>query len=275
MSVDGPGILDSDLGHDVYNKVLDLYDAGVPVGDIRIRISSFEESLLDDMDVEIYLAASAKAFWEIGALNDQLTRRLTELVQNGTSRILWEEIGDDKLARDRQAALGRLLRQLASPRSKPRPRKRYSTIVKKLFEVGDCLALPTDGVTYRGVVCKLIEHRGRLEYAILVMSGETESSTASFASGCYFGHLVGTPNGKLPGPHVIRPEHRMIVRSGNPFVIVGHVELDETKFILGSFGGVLEMSHVIQDFERTLTRSEVFHRKLFPLRHILKVECAQ
>lgn len=272
MSVDGPGVVDSDLGHDVYNKVLDLYDAGVSVDDIRVRICGFEESLLDDLDVEIYLAASAKAFWEIGALDDQLTRRLSELVHSGTSRILWEEIGDDQLAKDRQATLGRLLRQLARPRSKPRPRKRYSTITKRLFEVGDCLELSTDCVTYRGVVCKLIESRGRLEYAILVMSRETVSSTASFASGSYFGHLVSTPNGNLPGPHVIRAEHRMIVRSGNPFVIVGHVELDETKFMLGSFGGVLEMSHVIEDFERTLTRSEVFHRKLFPLRHILKVE---
>lgn len=272
MSVDGPGIVDSDLGHDVYNNVLDLYDAGVSVDDIRVRISGFEESLLDDLEVEIYLAASAKAFWEIGALDDQLTSRLSDLVHSGTSRILWEETGDYKLAKDRQAALSRLLRQVASPRSKPRPRKRYSTITKRLFEVGDCLALPTDGVTYRGVVCKLLEHRGRLEYAILVMSNKTMSSTASFASGNYFGHLVGTPNGNLAGPHVIRPDHRMIVRSGNPFVIVGHVELDETKFMLGSFGGVLEMSHVIEDFERTLTRSDVFHRKLLPLRDILKSE---
>src|SRR6267378_69537 len=28
MAIDGPGIVESDLGHDVYNEILDLYDAG-------------------------------------------------------------------------------------------------------------------------------------------------------------------------------------------------------------------------------------------------------
>ena len=272
MSIDGPGIVESDLGNDVYNKVLDLYDAGVPVGDIRVRVSEFEDALLDDLDVEIYLAASAKAFWEIGALDDQLKNRLSELVQSGTSRALWDEADNEKLAIDRQTALKRLLRQLASPRTKPRPRKKYSTIRQKLFEVGDCLALPVDGVTHRGVVCKLLEYRGRLEYAILIMSSETASSTASFASGSYLGRGIYTHNGNLAGPHVVRPEHRMIVRSGNPFVVIGHVELDETKFMLGSFGGVLEMSHVIEDFERMLTRADVFGLELLPLRNILKYD---
>ncbi|MEQ1596204.1 MAG: hypothetical protein ABL985_14030 [Casimicrobium sp.] len=274
MSIDGPGIIQSDLGHDVYNNVLDLYDAGVPVDDIRIRISQFEEALRDDLDTEIYLAASAKAFWEIGALDDALRRKFSELVQSGKSRALWKEADNDKLAKDRQIALSRLLRQLASPRAKPRPRKKYSIIRQKLFEVGDCLELPLDGVAYRGVVCKLLEYRGRLEYAMLIMSGETASSTASFASSSYLGRGIHTHNGNLAGPHVVRPEHRMIVRSGNPFVIVGHVELDTTKFMLGSFGGVLEISHVVEDFERHLKRADVFGLELMPLRNILKDDSA-
>lgn len=270
MSIDGPGIIESDLGHDVYNSVIDMYDAGVTLDDIRTRISAFEETLQDDLDTEIYLAALAKAFWEIGALDDELRKKLSDLVQSGRSRVLWEEADNAKLARDRQTALNRLLRQVASPRAKPRPRKKYSTIREKLFEVGDCLALPADGVTYRGVVCKLLEYRGTLDYAILIMSSETASSIESFVSGSYLGRHIYTQDGKLAGPHVIRPDHRMILRAGNPFVIIGHVELDTTKFMLGSFGGVLEMSHVIDDFKRHLTRADVFRLELLPLRNILK-----
>ena len=68
MSIDGPGILDSDLAHDVYNNILDLYDAGTPVGELRRQIATFEELLSDDLEKELYLAASAKAYWEIGLL---------------------------------------------------------------------------------------------------------------------------------------------------------------------------------------------------------------
>ena len=58
MSIDGPGILESDLGHDVYCQIMDLYDAGVSAEQIRQRIAQFEASLFDDMELEIYLSAS-------------------------------------------------------------------------------------------------------------------------------------------------------------------------------------------------------------------------
>jgi hypothetical protein len=73
MSVDGPQILASDLAHDVYNSILDLYDAGVSVEEIRERLSVFEDAAFDKVDAEIYLAAAAKAFWEIGFLAPRST----------------------------------------------------------------------------------------------------------------------------------------------------------------------------------------------------------
>lgn len=55
MSIDGVGILKSDLAHDVYNKILDLHDAGLDYPQIQERMSSYEESSVDDLDLEIYL----------------------------------------------------------------------------------------------------------------------------------------------------------------------------------------------------------------------------
>src|SRR6266513_357649 len=144
MHVDGPGIVESDLGHDVYNEILDLYDAGVEVPDIRARLAScYEADPMNDMDKEIYLAASAKA--------------------------LWEKAADAALAKQRKAILGRLLKQISVPRKTARARKQYTKVSTKLFAVGDCLALDADGQVHRGVVCKILEHRGQCEYAILVM----------------------------------------------------------------------------------------------------------
>ena len=272
MSVDGPGIVESDLGHDVYNEILDLYDAGVEVPDIRARLAScYEADPMNDMDKEIYLAASAKAFWEIGHLDRQLGARLIDLVESGKSLALWEKAADAALAKQRKAILGRLLKQISVPRKTARARKQYTKVSTKLFAVGDCLALDADGQVHRGVVCKILEHRGQCEYAILVMEDRTESTTESFMSGRYYGHRIPQGGGgSVPGPHVIRPAHRMLKRSGNPFVVVGHVELDPAKYTLGSFGGVLEMKHVIEDFARTKKSAAAFHRELLPLRDLLK-----
>src|SRR5215469_15593307 len=120
MSIDGPGILESDLAHDVYNEILDLYDAGVPVAELHHRIATFEESLSDDLEKELYLAAAAKAFWEIGHLPETLYTRLSRLVASGASLALWGQGSDDDLTKARKVVLLAFLRKITRPRSKPR-----------------------------------------------------------------------------------------------------------------------------------------------------------
>jgi hypothetical protein len=63
----------------------------------------------------------------------------------------------------------------------------------------------------------------------------------------------------------------MLVRSGNPFVILGHVELDDTKFILGSFGGVTKIDDVIDDLRRTEMHPDIFGEKLLPLGELIRL----
>lgn len=274
MSIDGPGILASDLAHDVYNRILDEYDAGTDVEEIRQRIAEFEPSLLDDVELEIYLAACAKAFWEIGHLAPALHHKLTALIEHGTSQELWAQTGDESLAKARKLALQRLLRQLAVARKLPRPRRKYAQIKSKLHAVGDCLELQAGGRIYRGVVCKIHEYRGNCDYAILVMHANTRPDRKSFESGRYYGRKIynGSTGDHILGPHVIRPEHRMLVRAGNPFKPVCHVHLDQEKYMCGSFGGVLDMSQVIADFERTQTRPGLFGLQLLPLHDLLGPE---
>jgi hypothetical protein len=139
---------------------------------------------------------------------------------------------------------------------------------KKLYAVGDCLELVAAERTFRGVICKMLERRGRCEYAMLVMAPETRSTRQSFEAGKFYGHFVGTPTGSVVAPHVIRLEHRMLLREGNPFTIVARVELDTAKFMLGSFGGVLDMGHVVADFERTQMKNSPF---LWAQLHSLRV----
>src|SRR5687768_11014708 len=125
MSIDGPGLLESDLAHDVYNDILDMYDSGLEISSIRERLTSIESELDDDLDQEIFLAAAAKSFWEIGHAQEDLRVRLAELITSGRSAAQWEQTIDSKAAKERSAVLARLLRQIDCARTKPRPRKKY------------------------------------------------------------------------------------------------------------------------------------------------------
>ncbi len=271
MSIDGAGMLESDLAHDVYNEILDLYDADASVERIKEQVALYEAEIDTAQDSEIYLAASAKAFWEIGHLDRKLLERLHLLVESGESLRQWSAI-DAALGAARKRVLTRLLLQIAVPRKSVRKRKKYKKIQAKLFSLGDCLQLEVRGAIYRGVVCKIAEYRGVCEYMMLVMAADTVSSSDGFANSYYYGHKIGSTlhaGGSISGPHVIRVDHRLLMRSGNPFRVVGKVALDESKYTPGSFGGVIELDHVITDFERTLSNPSAFRQTLLPLRELL------
>lgn len=272
MSIDGPGIIDSDLAHDVYNQILDLYDSGLGITDIKAKMEIYESELLDAVDVEIYLAAEAKAFWEIGHLDPGLTARLAHIVESGRSLAIWIAISDVTIAKARKVTLARLLKQIATPKRVPRKRKKYLRITSKLFKVGDCVSLEDQGRLHKAVVCKIIEHRGRCEYAMLVMDINIAPTIESFVSGKFYGRCIPSSiydEGWVLGPSVVRIDHRMLVRSGNPFAIIGHVELDETRFILGRYGGVSELGDVLEDFRRTEEHPEIFEDELLPLSELM------
>jgi len=269
MAIDGPGIIESDLGHDVYNEILDLYDAGASISEIQARLRQFEDALDDELDREIFLAASARAFWEIGCPDSAIIQDLSDTNERGVSHALWLEAAGAEIANSRASIISRLLRQVKVARKTPRARKKYAKVRFRMFSVGDCLELPVASNVYRGVVCAVTEYRGNCDYGILVMAPETNSTTESFVAGSYFGRRIGTSTGEIAGPHVIRPEHRMLVREGNPFSLVGHVELDPGTFMIGSYGGVLSIGDVIADFERTREMAAVFGNQLLPLAELL------
>jgi len=89
MSIGGIGLLDSDIAHDVYQTVLDLYDAGAPLAQIRERVAAFEAGATDALELECLLAAVVKVFWEIGHLDEAQLQRLQRLVDRCDSRARW------------------------------------------------------------------------------------------------------------------------------------------------------------------------------------------
>lgn len=76
MSISGAGVLDSDAAHDLYQGVLDRYDAGMPLEQICEWIAAFEAQAVDALELECLLAAGVKVLWEIGHPDDVLLARL-------------------------------------------------------------------------------------------------------------------------------------------------------------------------------------------------------
>jgi hypothetical protein len=280
MSIDGEGILESDLAHDVYNEILDLYDVGLDYPQIQERISTYEDSSMDDLDLEIYLTAAAKAYWETGLLTAELLARVQAVIESEKGLELWREAGgteQDCAARKR--VLDRFLKQITVPKAKPRPRKKYAKIKDKLFQVGDCLLLRDGDRTHKGIVCQINEYRGDCDYAILVLEDGTEPNVPSFKRANFVGRRipcssaipgVSGERGFIYGPSVLRPEHRMILREGIVFEIIGRVSLDLSQYMMGSFGGVLTKQHVLEEFRRIHDDRTVFHDDLIPLAELLR-----
>ena len=134
--------------------------------------------------------------------------------------------------------------------------------------------MSADQRKYRGVVCEILEYRGQCEYAVLVMARNTVSTIESFEAGHYYGRKIPSTldeRGFTFGPHVIRLEHRMLLRAGNPFQIIGRVDLDKAKYCLGSFTGVLDIEDMFEDYRRTEKKPELAGFELLPLRELMRI----
>ncbi len=273
MSIDGTGILESDFAHDVYNEILDLYDAGSDFQEIREQISTYEDSLDDALDLEIYLTAQAKAYWEIGLLPPDLLEQVQKLIESEKSLQMWRQIGGEEDYAVRRRVLHRFLKQIMTPRKKPRPRKKYAKIEKKLFQIGDCLLLRDGEDIHKGVVCQINEYRGHCDYAILVLERSTAPNLASFLKANFVGRRIPSTfheKGFIYCPAVLWPEHKMILREGVAFEVIGRIDLDPSQYVPGSYTGVLSKKDVLAEFRRIYEDREVFGEQLLPLTELMK-----
>jgi len=264
----------------VYNEILDLYDAGLDYPQIRERMATHEDSFIDDLDLEIYLTAAAKAYWETGLLTADLLARVQTVIESEKGLDLWREAGGtEEDCAARKHVLNRFLKQIMVPKAKPRARKKYAQVKGKLFEVGDCLLLRDGDRTHKGVVCQINEYRGKCDYAILVLEDSTEPNVPSFEKADFVGTRIpcsrqvpglSGERGFTYGPSVVIPEHRMILREGIAFEVIGRVSLDPSQYMMGSCTGVLTKQHVIEEFRRIHDERTAFHDDLIPLAALLK-----
>lgn len=259
MSVDGTGILESDLAHGVYNKVLDLFDSGLDYSDIENSLGEFEEWVNDDeFDRDIYLTAKAQAYWEIGLLPNTLIKQIKSAIDDEKGMEEWKDCSEEDY-QQRKEVLKAFFTQISSPNKKPRARKVYKKIDNKLFEVGDCLLLNILREKFKGLVIDVSEYRGVCEYHVAVVTPETKESIEGFRKGHLIGHKILSTihdGGFVYGASFVKIDHEIIKEVRENIKVVGNLDVDSEKMELGSYSGSIDLRSIRENFEGIIDQLE-------------------
>ena len=260
MSIDGAGLLSSDLAHDVYTEILQLFAAGVSAGEIQSHIESFESDFSDKVDEDSYLAAALKGFWEVGAPTQMLHRRLSALLESGAIRSRWSDELGVRFATSREKTIHRLLLKTATPNPRPKRQPRQNgERAKPLHDVGDCLELGHDHSRFRCVICAVYPYRQSYAYLLVPLHSGGSADSIDLRDSRYVGHMVGhyaAPSGYVYGVHGAIATQRVLNDSNLNVIVIGRLLLDESAYTSGGGAGIHSRADsMLGELARTLTNT--------------------
>ena len=160
MGDEGTGIFQHDLSAEVRDTFYEYFDKGMDLNQIKQQIGDeFGYESLDGVEKEVYCGAMIHCLWEIGAPNTDFIDQLIGLENQSELEQYW---GDD-LPR-RHAAVTRLLKQVGTPKRKPKKAKGAQPDIKLLFSPGDCVLYQRTNGRYVPLVFWDVERLSGLEY---------------------------------------------------------------------------------------------------------------
>ena len=205
MAIDGTRIIDSDIGYDIYNAVVERYKNGenieIIIEDILAEADNFS---INELYTEIYWTALALSLWKIGHLKEDIKNKALEIIKGGASKF-WLEYIDEKAQKSRQKHLEKLELQLHSENPKPlKPYKQRKTPLMPLFERGDVLAIKIEQeygacfvfsveqtprkIEYHLICTKLLQDSLPALDDILHSKIATKRSSLGIETDCWFSH---------------------------------------------------------------------------------------
>jgi hypothetical protein len=176
MATDGPKIIDGDLAHDTYWGIMDLYDSNADIEIIQKEIPFVRHvyGIDDDFHHEVFVTSYALAFWEIGAMNDEILNEVRAVIDKGACVKDWTAT-DPKAGKARQKELDKFWKKISQPNLRVRARKKYRLITKLYFQADDLLAFKLKDNYYRAVICARIDqYRGQCNYILVPTTYKSE-----------------------------------------------------------------------------------------------------
>ena len=209
MATDGVNIIDGDLAKDTYHKIMNLYDSGVDMELIKKEVSFDANDWGRDSQFyyEIFITAYALAFWEIGALTEEMLMEVKRVIQIGEGVKVWTDECDAKEGQKRQKVLEKFLVKISQPKHKVRKRKKYKITTQLYFQADDLVTFQgPDGFYYGAVCARVTQQRGECTYDFVATTYKSMAKPkVSDLAECFLaGRRVGCPS----------PEYALIHQPG-------------------------------------------------------------
>lgn len=153
MGTWGVAISSNDTYADIYSEFFDLYNDGLEVAEISVKLIRENQEIIDDLEESNnFWFALAKAQWECKQLEKDLFLRIREIIESGNDLEVWRRLeAPEKEIKKRKDILQRFLLNLQEERPKAKARKK-KIIRQPAFEKGDCLVFKLENGNYGGAV---------------------------------------------------------------------------------------------------------------------------
>lgn len=307
MATDGVKIIDGDTAHDVYSGIMDLYDAGATIDNIKSKIPFPEPGDYDDFEHEVYITAYALAMWEIGHLTEDVLKEVRLVIDKGAGVKVWTEEADEKTGKQRQKELDKFWNKISSPNAKIRKRKKYKSVKNFLLEENEVLAFQLEDKNYYSIILLDInQYRsqctymfGKIRYKSIniptlsqildseiigrkIPSGHDMDAMKIFMS---LGHDEIVKQGGIQsilereaertGSYIIGLsktgiEHKDLINILDKFTRIGKINLSEKVKVTGPYGVTDTFEGLTRDFTDLDSRLKAFNECLFKIRDFLE-----
>jgi len=292
MATDGVKIIDGDLARDTYNQIMDLYDNDASIETITKEVPFVKTDLGADTDFyhEIFVTSYALAFWEIGALTEDVLEEVKRVIALKEGVKVWTEECDENEGKKRQKELEKFLKKISQPNLKIRNRKKYTFIKKLYFQPDDVLTFQLPDKNYYAVVCaKVTQKKGLCTYDLVATTYKSETKpTVEDLKTCFIaGRKIGSgydPNTTLsyqPGVdeiwrytkqdnfffglpyHLVT--HKDIISFKDKFEVVGKLKIKESFKKDGGYGYESSFDRFESIFSDLDKHMKIFGVQIYPV----------
>ncbi len=281
MAIDGTKIVDSDLGHDVYNEFMDLYDAGAELAEIRKKLDVWRNEILCEEEFEIFITVYAFALWETGSLDGETLDEVRNTIAKKAGFRMWMEESGPADAQDRAKVLDRFQKKISTPKNTVRKRKKYKKVTNLILQNYDVVIFQMPDRSYRAAIMVNAEQIRRnmvYKFAKTSFASDTPPSSTDICCSSVFMHRIDSMFAKdqlkreQPGiekfwrrddsftvPFILGLslefiEHRDLIRFAHEFEVIGQFKIAEGFKRAGSFGYCSNFTDFCSRFENLMDR---------------------
>lgn len=143
----------NDASSDIYSDFFELYNDGKSPVEISKKIfADYQEVLDNPLDCNNFWFALALAQWETKSLDENVYKKVKEIIDSGNDLKVWKELGAEKKdIQKRKNVLDKFLIIIQTEKEKAKPPKKIKP-KNPIFNTGDCLTFKLKNGNFGGAL---------------------------------------------------------------------------------------------------------------------------